>query len=359
MKKFLPFIVFMFSTVAMMAQCDELFISEYVEGYGNNRALELYNPTNAAIDLSAYSVGRFSNGESTYKGVDLPADMIEAYGTYVIVIDKRDSLGTGFELPVWNGYQMVEPRLDSLTGEVVLNNSGDTIFNIVYDLSTGNAIPVYGTEYNDFVDLEGKADVFLCPVYAVNEAMYFNGNDAVALVKGSEVALDGSNLIDVIGVIGENPGDFWATSFGSRITQNMTIERNPDIKLGTGIVAASNQDTFAYDQYWRYWNNYFDGLGAHDCECDPDYVASTSELNQVAFSMFPNPTSNDLAIIAEENINRVEIYNMIGERVLMQDFGKNTFSKIELSVGNFDNGMYLINLYFDEGKQSIQKFIKQ
>ena len=32
--------------------CTDLFISEYIEGSYNNKAIELYNPTNEAIDLS-------------------------------------------------------------------------------------------------------------------------------------------------------------------------------------------------------------------------------------------------------------------------------------------------------------------
>ena len=35
--------------------CSDIFISEYVEGSYNNKAIELYNPTNEAIDLSKYS----------------------------------------------------------------------------------------------------------------------------------------------------------------------------------------------------------------------------------------------------------------------------------------------------------------
>ena len=31
--------------------CTDLFISEYVEGSHNNKAIELYNPTNENIDL--------------------------------------------------------------------------------------------------------------------------------------------------------------------------------------------------------------------------------------------------------------------------------------------------------------------
>ena len=40
----------------------ELFISEYVEGSGNNKALEIANLTSNAIDLSSYSIKKQSNG---------------------------------------------------------------------------------------------------------------------------------------------------------------------------------------------------------------------------------------------------------------------------------------------------------
>ena len=40
----------------------DLFISEYVEGSSYNKALELYNGTGSAIDLSGYTLERYSNG---------------------------------------------------------------------------------------------------------------------------------------------------------------------------------------------------------------------------------------------------------------------------------------------------------
>lgn len=42
----------------------ELFISEYVEGSSNNKAIEIYNPTNAAVNLAAkgYTIRFYSNG---------------------------------------------------------------------------------------------------------------------------------------------------------------------------------------------------------------------------------------------------------------------------------------------------------
>ncbi len=42
-----------------------LFFSEYIEGSSNNKALEIYNGTGAAVDLQAYKVILYSNGSST------------------------------------------------------------------------------------------------------------------------------------------------------------------------------------------------------------------------------------------------------------------------------------------------------
>lgn len=44
---------------------DELFFSEYLEGSGNNKAFEIYNPTSSAVDLSIYSIALYTNGATT------------------------------------------------------------------------------------------------------------------------------------------------------------------------------------------------------------------------------------------------------------------------------------------------------
>lgn len=43
----------------------DLFISEYVEGSGNNKALEIFNGTGMSVDLSNYRLLLFANGNST------------------------------------------------------------------------------------------------------------------------------------------------------------------------------------------------------------------------------------------------------------------------------------------------------
>ena len=55
-------VLFAMSVNAQITDCSDLFFSEYVEGYGQNKAIEIYNPTTAPIDLSDYRVERYSNG---------------------------------------------------------------------------------------------------------------------------------------------------------------------------------------------------------------------------------------------------------------------------------------------------------
>ena len=52
-------IIALFSISFLTAQT--LFFSEYAEGSSNNKYLEIYNPTNADIDLSTYAFPSTAN----------------------------------------------------------------------------------------------------------------------------------------------------------------------------------------------------------------------------------------------------------------------------------------------------------
>src|SRR5688572_30687020 len=47
------------------AATSELFFSEYIEGSGFNKALEIYNGTGTAAPLTGYTVEMYFNGSST------------------------------------------------------------------------------------------------------------------------------------------------------------------------------------------------------------------------------------------------------------------------------------------------------
>ncbi|MEZ5173117.1 MAG: lamin tail domain-containing protein [Bacteroidia bacterium] len=65
--------------------CSDIYISEYVEGSGSNKYIEIYNPTSSSIDLGAgsYSLRLYANGASTPSNDVALTGVIPAYGTIV------------------------------------------------------------------------------------------------------------------------------------------------------------------------------------------------------------------------------------------------------------------------------------
>ena len=74
------------------AAVTELFISEYVEGSSNNKALEIYNGTGAPIDLAAggYNVQMFFNGSSS-AGLNIGLTGVVAAGDVYVVAQSLAS----------------------------------------------------------------------------------------------------------------------------------------------------------------------------------------------------------------------------------------------------------------------------
>ena len=70
--------------------CSDLFFSEYIEGSGNNKGLEIYNPTAVAIDLTPYLVIESGNGGSFTDTLNL-SGTIAAGATYILCTDQADA----------------------------------------------------------------------------------------------------------------------------------------------------------------------------------------------------------------------------------------------------------------------------
>ncbi|MGK0554680.1 thermonuclease family protein [Macrococcus capreoli] len=91
-----------------------LLISEYVEGSSYNKAIEIYNPGNTAVDLSSYSLVSFTNGADRTTGTVTELKLsgtIEAKSTYVIA-NKSAS-------------EAVLSKAQMTTGNAVMNFNGD------------------------------------------------------------------------------------------------------------------------------------------------------------------------------------------------------------------------------------------
>jgi hypothetical protein len=157
----------------------DIFISEYIEGSSYNKAIEIFNGTGASVDLSQYSVQLFPNGASA------------AYATLAL--------------------------------------SGTLANNDVYVIAHNSAAQV----------VQVVAD-FLADGAGFNGVVNYNGNDALALIKGS-------TQIDVFGVIGTNPGTNWVV--GTGFTSEFTLVRKGAVRSGVTTWDASQWDVYAQDTY--------------------------------------------------------------------------------------------------------------
>ncbi len=67
-----------------LAQTTDLFISEYVEGSSFNKAIEIFNGTADAIDLSQYSLAFYFNGNTTGNLLALDSVILQPDETFVV-----------------------------------------------------------------------------------------------------------------------------------------------------------------------------------------------------------------------------------------------------------------------------------
>jgi len=377
MKRILPFILFTLASLTVFGQCEDLFISEYVEGYANNKALEIYNPTSEPINLSEYSIARFRNGSTNApedKVKQLPDMMIEPNDVFVVVIALTDTADwdSQFDKPAWNGYNVIDTLFDFVTGEPLLDDDGNIVFGPQFS-DDGSAL--FGNEYNEEYDLQCKADAFLCPIFEENNTMYFNGNDAVVLLKGTEVSPSGDNILDVIGVIGEDPEvtlmqDAWINAAGFWITKNTTIVRKADVTGGRfqiDQIVAQSGGTFTGEEWLDYRSNSFEFLGTHNCDCNTTaqtdrfscslgQITGTNNINSIPFNMYPNPNATgSLFIESDENIKKVVIYDLMGKMITSRNLSLSNLHQFD--INNIESGLYVVNIIFENEYVSIQRLI--
>ena len=321
MKKTLILFFAITSGLLSAQDCSQLFFSEYVEGWSNNKALEIYNPTENAIDLSAYSVSRYSNGGTTPSTTQLQGT-IEPFDVFVLCLDKQDPNGTGYEAPVWDGYFTYT---DSLTGDEV-------------------------TIYDENDDLQSKVDLFLNPIYyfgtdadsaaAFPTTMYFNGNDAVTLeLLGTGIVLD------LIGKVGEDPGASWSDTDGNYWTKDHTLIRKESVLQGV----TANPTIFDPPLEWDSLPaNTFMNLGFHDCDCNVN--SSLKELSS-SWKAYPNPAQNNHVYIQSESpIKNYILYNSIG-KVIIQNTNCNSI-EFKLNTENLKPGVYFISIENNFGRET-------
>ena len=87
----------------------------------------------------------------------------------------------------------------------------------------------------------------------------------------------------------------------------------------------------------------------------PPQTASIDKLNKYDFSFGPNPTEDLIYLSASKNIGNVEIFNLVGQKLLSTDLRA---SKGNLDISNLSRGIYIMNVAIDKNIGTY-KLIKQ
>ena len=316
---------------ASFAQCGDLFISEYVEGTGNNKAIEIYNPTQNSISLANYRLVRWDNGNVHVEPfpleavLNLPTNItMQPNTTYVMALNLTDPAGTGQSAPI-------------------------------------------------DVALQAAADTLLCPGCATGtnqpRVLCFNGDDALSLQKNNSGTWVN---IDIFGCIGEQPsnstGTFSPTAgwtilppyssmpatydsntqgpyFLQYWSQDKTLKRKFAVK--TGVSSNPAPQSFNASVQWDSLPaNTYSGLGSHSCECWPNSIEKDN-FNE-ATTISPNPSNGIVNIKTTQFNGMVQITNVAGVVVKTIEISKMT-DNLVIDLGFLPKGIYNLSLI---GKQS-------
>ena len=298
MKKTLLLLCMLF-TIGLNAQitdCSELFISEYIEGPGNNNAIEIYNPTNATIDLSGYSINRYGNGATS------GPDSWPLSGT----------ITAGQAIAVGNG------QLDSVWVSTYWSLPVDPAF---YSACGQHGSGIYPTPF------------------------YFNGDDAMTLEKSG-------NIIDIFGKVGEDPGGAWTddasagytdANGGTWWTKRQTLVRKASVMQGVTQNPILFNPTLEYDSLP---DATYTGMGSHTCDCS---ATGVNEID-VSYVMYPNPVNSGGAVAVNSNtkVKSIVLINILGEQIRFDN---------TINTTGFAKGTYIITIEFADGRFAKNKLI--
>ena len=302
MKKLLLFSLSCLFIGSSWAQCNELFISEYCEGGGNNKGIEIYNPTDAPIDLSGYEILRYSNGSLTAAGGTLAlTGTIASGGTHVVVNGQTTSTSTS---------PACDPAMQALADQL----DGD----------------------------------YPAP-------MYMNGDDAITLEKNGVI-------LDLFGKVGEDPGSAWTddasagftdANGGTWWTRDQSLIRKPSVMGGV----TTNPTLFDVTQQWDSLpKDTWDSLGSHVCDCQTVSVNQVVAPQEEIF-FFPNPISNGKFVIkATAFISEVEIYDITGKTVY-RETNDSYRGDVTVELSQSLKGIYLVKVAFENGRSSVRKIV--
>ena len=357
MKKLYVLAGALFMATGAFAQGHELFLSAYDEGahasgsvppgggtasQGNERAMQIFNPTTSAVPVERYSLARYSNG------IKDPA------GNPVIFQEEKlqknqPTLTANYSLPSNDVF--------------VIGAFKATLLDIVNNWDQKSSD--YGPVTNSTVITQGGP-------------IHFDGNDAMVLRRwtGATAGQGTPIIVDILGVMGEDPaGGAWFSNPPAVpvtvATKNMSLNRKSNIEHGVTSTTAGSYQIGDEWEVFSAWNGVADptgwfaqdysNLASHTYTGKLGAYSPTGVLEDFdrAINVYPNPTTNKNLNISIKNtkVSEITILNSVGQNIKVVPANAAS-ADIKVDVSSLKPGLYFVKFVSDnEYKTTIYKTV--
>ncbi|MFY0604620.1 MAG: endonuclease [Flavobacteriaceae bacterium] len=261
------------TTTGGSVSVSDLFISEYVEGSGNNKVLEIANFTGSSIDLSNYSIKRQTNGAGSWSsGLTLSGQL--AHGNLYVIANSSASatvtnlanLTTGNAALTFNGNDPVGlfkndvlidivgtfdgGSADFAANETLQRKSSVTSPNTTYTISEWNSLSQDAFLGLSFHSVDGIVNTFLGTTDndwdTTTNWSFTKIPNAESVSIGAGITVNATGSISILDLTMES---------GSALTVASNISTSGAITLNSGAsLIAKNSTTFNLT-YNRYLDN--------------------------------------------------------------------------------------------------------
>ena len=276
----------------------------------------------------------------------------------------------GVTLPLAEGF---EASANLPTGWTINNPDGDAAWQVVTTVAhTGtNCIGFNNCDGDANTDMTGKKDWFYTTTYNFSSASTANMNFDVGYVPANDGTTTYSDTLVVLYSV--DCGTSWtqlykkggmALATAPVFTISSTVNcnaptssqwRTEPIALPAAVIGKSNVE-FAFENISDYGNwIYLDNI---NITATNGTTGISSNMNNEAISVYPNPAHNNLFVHVTENASSITVTNIIGQTVIAEQKVNANQEVQTLDITSLADGIYFVRVNATDTTPKIIRFIK-
>jgi hypothetical protein len=334
----------------------DLIISEYVEGSGFNKYLEIYNGTCGPVNMDDYELRAYHNG------ANVPTYTIELSGALaqnnVYVIADSEAV-------IWTG-------TPNLLSDFVQWNGDDAL--VLYNTATSTVVDIFGSVGHDPGSAWRDTDT--------NSATYGWRTENKTLVRKSCVYTGITTNPDLAGIGGfptlvtewdtlsvDDVSNLGFHDFGAASYTFAVVSGNSTIESATGgncaqVRVATGTTTLSVSADFCGFNNCSVPVNAitvvDTCRTVEGRMEKSSSIKgaELKTEAFPNPFTDNVTVQFEQEndgVAMIALTTLSGQVVFTQAVNAQAGKqRVELNTADLAAGTYILNIQSDKGLQSVR-----